>query len=311
MNLPTLVYHADWSSNASKRWGAKAALGSDGRYTASQPKPVNELADLFTNLRTEAGDAGCVFAGFDFPIGVPDHYAKRAEIANFRTFLPELSTEKWKDFFRVCDKLEQISVGRPFYPNHSRKGSSRQHLLNGHKAAGRIDLLRRCEIGGDGQRQACTLFWTLGGNQVGRAAITGWRDMLVPALKSKSVRIWPFDGELMSLFQPGSTVIAETYPAECYGWFDRKPIHGKTSLERRKEFASALRNWARTSQVAIQSELENAICSGFPLGKDDSFDAVVGLFGMLQVCLGKRNSGEPNDDIVRNIEGWILGRSNT
>ena len=40
---------------------------------------------------------------------------------------------------------------------------------------------------------------------------------------------------------------------------------------------------------------------------DDAFDAVVGLFGMLQVCLGRREPGEPNDRGVREIEGWILG----
>ena len=44
--------------------------------------------------------------------------------------------------------------------------------------------------------------------------------------------------------------------------------------------------------------------SGFPDG-DDSFDAVVGLFGMLHVCLGERDSGEPNDRAIREIEGWM------
>ena len=46
---------------------------------------------------------------------------------------------------------------------------------------------------------------------------------------------------------------------------------------------------------------------GFPQG-DDAFDAVVGLFGMLQVCLGQREPGEPDDRAIREIEGWILGR---
>jgi hypothetical protein len=119
VNLPNLVYHADWSSNASKRWCAKAILGPDGRYTASAPTPVGELANLFTNLRTEAGDDGCVFAGFDFLIGVPDHYAKRAEISNFRKLLPALNTEKWKDFFRVCDEREEISVNATKFRNKS------------------------------------------------------------------------------------------------------------------------------------------------------------------------------------------------
>ena len=45
-------------------------------------------------------------------------------------------------------------------------------------------LLRRCERGGNGHKQACCLFWTLGGNQVGKAAIIGWRDVLAPALRN-------------------------------------------------------------------------------------------------------------------------------
>ena len=62
---------------------------------------------------------------------------------------------------------------------------AQKHLLNGlgfnnHK----IDvLLRKCEIGRIGRRAACSLFWTLGGNQVGKGAIAGWRDLLGPALR--------------------------------------------------------------------------------------------------------------------------------
>ena len=42
-------------------------------------------------------------------------------------------------------------------------------------------------------------------------------------------------------------------------------------------------------------------------GADDPFDAVVGLFGLLNVVRGARASGEPDDPVVRRIEGWILG----
>jgi len=61
------------------------------------------------------------------------------------------------------------------------------------------------------------VFWTLGGKQVGRAAIIGWRDLLVPALQDPSIdlRLWPFDGDLVDLIAPGAMVVAETYPAEA------------------------------------------------------------------------------------------------
>jgi len=30
--------------------------------------------------------------------------------------------------------------------------------------------------------------------------------------------------------------------------------------------------------------------------------------GMLNVCLGERATGEPDEPAIREIEGWILGR---
>jgi hypothetical protein len=54
---------------------------------------------------------------------------------------------------------------------------------------------------------------------VGKAALKGWEQVPVPALIDNSVRLWPFQGKLESLFLPGRTFIEETYPAECYEWF--------------------------------------------------------------------------------------------
>jgi hypothetical protein len=78
VNHPNFVHHADWSSRSANRRCATATLGEDGRFTAFGPKPVGELHHLLKNLRTEAGEAGTVLAGFDFPIGAPAHYATRA-----------------------------------------------------------------------------------------------------------------------------------------------------------------------------------------------------------------------------------------
>ena len=208
---PTVVCHADWGGQDIKRWCAKAALGRDDRYTASAPELVGGPGLLIGRLRKEAGDAGCALAGFDFPIGLPAFYAKRAGITNFRALLPELGHGEWKDFYSVCDNAEQISVHRPFYPNGAYKGRRKEDLFRGHGVSSLEPLLRRCERGGGGHRQACCLFWTLGGNQVGKAAIAGWRDVLAPALRGeKPISIWPFDGPLPSLLAPGSVVVAET-----------------------------------------------------------------------------------------------------
>lgn len=305
---PALIYHADWGSKPSKRWCARAILGADESYTASGPTPVGEPTKLIENLKSAVGDTGIAFAGFDFPIGLPAHYAKRAGISKFRDFLPKLGLGVWKNFYNVCDTPKQISVRRPFYPNLSAEGQKQQYLLDAHNADTMLDLLRICERGGNGQRQACSLFWTLGAKAVGKAALKGWEHVLVPALKDNTVRLWPFEGSLNSLLQPGHTVIAETYPAECYSWFPSVPLASKTDMESRKEFGSNLLDWARGRKVRIEPQLCSSIKAGFPDGKDDAFDAVVGLFGMLQICLGLRNSGETDDKTLREIEGWNLGR---
>jgi len=302
------VYHADWGSKPSKRWCAKSVLGSDGAYTAFAPRLVGAPEDLLESLRKDAGESGIIFAGFDFPIGIPAHFAHRAGISSFRQWLPALGTSDWCQFYSVCDTPGEISTHRPFYPNGAYRGRRKQDLFAAHGASSGIDLMRQCERGGDGRKEACCLFWTLGGNQVGKAAILGWRSVLCPALIHRSdTRLWPFEGSLSSLMTIGTTVIAETYPAEVYRWFDDQPVR-KRSTNSRALFGSTLLKWADINSVHVDQALEIAIRTGFKVGDDDAFDAVVGLFGMLKVCLGQRSTGEPNDPVIRNIEGWILGR---
>jgi hypothetical protein len=65
-----LVYHADWGTTAKKRWCTRVGIVGDGHYTAFAPKPADSPVSVISTLRKEIGDAGCAFAGFDFPIGV-------------------------------------------------------------------------------------------------------------------------------------------------------------------------------------------------------------------------------------------------
>jgi hypothetical protein len=56
--------------------------------------------------------------------------------------------------------------------------------------------------------------------------------------------------------------------------------------------------------------LEASIRDGFGArpGGDDPFDTAVGLFGALNVMLGRRPAGEPADEELRRVEGWIFGQ---
>ncbi len=110
------------------------------------------------------------------------------------------------------------------------------------------------------------------------------------------------------MLKPGNIVIVETYPAECYGWFFQGGMKGKKrDAEVRKNVGGALFKWAGKANVKLNPDLTHTIEQGFPDG-DDAFDATVGLFGMLEVLRGERKPGDPNEDSVRKLEGWILGQ---
>jgi hypothetical protein len=256
--------------------------------------------------------------GFDFPIGLPIAYARLAGISDFLSALPDLGRGKWARFFDVAEKADEISLNRPFYP--MRPGGTRQQHLVGALTVGHIDELRRsCEMPRPGRRAACPLFWTLGGQQVGKGAISGWQEVLIPALLAKKTRatLWPFSGPLEDLLAREGVVLAETYPAEFYDHLGvafsnarRGERAGKRVQRDRAANATSLLGWAATTGVEVNTALRSEIEDGF--GKrangEDRFDAVVGLFGMLNIILGHRHPGYPTDEYIRRIEGWILGQ---
>jgi hypothetical protein len=159
------------------------------------------------------------------------------------------------------------------------------------------------------------MFWTLGGNQVGKAAISGWRELLAPVRRAGiDVAIWPFDGPLAALLRTHRFVVAETYPGEVYGHLDLRLAlrsrGGKRRQAARAGCAELLLAWAERAEVTLAPALVADIKAGFGSrpGADDRFDAVVGVCGMLNVLRGARPSGEPDHPVVRRIEGWILGQ---
>jgi hypothetical protein len=316
--LPTLVVHADWGSDPKKRWMAKAVLKEDGYFWASTPEPVGEPVTLLGRMLEEAGPQGSVLIGFDFPIGLPRRYAERCGFEDFITSLLQFGQGDWADFYLVAENPGQIGLGRPFYPR--RPGNSSQaHLL---QALGMqtIDELRRvCELPHAGRRAASPLFWTLGGQQVGKAAIIGWRDVLGPALRElgEKISIWPFAGKLFDLLQNGKIVIAETYPAEFYAQLGitfsthrSGQKSGKRSPADRAANAPILLKWAEKTGLLLSPQLHTSIRTGFghSPGGEDPFDAVVGLFGMLNVICKFRSYGEPPAEPWLKVEGWIMGQ---
>ena len=307
---PDLVVHADWSLDPRKRWYAAAALQADGHYLVSAPTRVGCLSSYFRRLRDNVAADATVLAGFDFPIGLLARYADKVGVTDFVDALPRFGHGEWDEFYCPAKSRSSISTRRPFYPAGSTGGTKKQHLIEALDFASDDDLRRHCERNANAQ----ALFWLVGAKQVGKAAISGWRDLLAPALANDTeLSIWPFDGPLSYLLARPGIVVAETYPAAMYRHLDlevRQSSRKKTSRSDRANDAPTMRAWARDRDVRLESQLEDALADGLRSdgSGDDRFDAVVGLFGMLDVVLGNLASGEPRNDTTK-IEGWILGYS--
>ena len=308
MNMPPVIAHADWGTNPKKRQVAVAELSIEGYYNVESLAPAQTEARMGGDLRfgLNVTGAGQLLVGFDLPLGFPRAYAERAGIISFPDFLPSIGSGPWQRFAEVAVLADEVSLQRPFYP--ARPGGTLQsHLYDG-LGLTREQIRRRCD-GND----AATMFWTLGGNQVGKAALAGWS--YLSAVPAESIRYWPFHGSLTTLLDgdPNTTVVAETYPRLFYEHF-RSGFSGKGSKTKREDrlrWIPGLLRWADSLGVTWRSEIFRQVEAGFSddITGEDQFDAVVGLLGMISVVTGAVKPGEPQDDpAVTSVEGWMLGR---
>jgi hypothetical protein len=289
-----------------------ALLQSDRAAEVFAPESVGEPRTLLQRLH--ARERLPVFVGFDFPIGVPRAYARRLGVTGFKQLLCEIGSGEFSTFFDLAEKPQEISLTRPFYPRRP-GGTCQQHLVAGLGVGSYEDLLRVCERGTATRGRACSLFWTLGGQQVGRAALAGWREVLQPACCGEvDCSLWPFDGSLGRLLNERPLVVAETYPAEAgihlgigaagRGWSKRNPSD-------RAKLARPLINAASAGRIRLAPELLSQIEEGFGSSADgeDRFDALVGVLSMINVAAGRRSDGAPADQLIKSVEGWILGQA--
>jgi hypothetical protein len=304
-----LLIHADWSVSAGKRWVASAAR-RDGGWTVEAPEPVG-LSAVFLDKAFDAGAIRRVLLGFDFPIGVPSAYGVRTGFRNFREMLLALGTGAWSPFFDVARSPEEISVTRPCYPFSSAKGVSRAELVAGLGASTFDDLLRACERRTQHRQAACSLFWTLGGNQVGKGALTGWKELIQPAVL-QGAGLWPFDGDLAELARTPCLVLAETYPAEAYRMVGAQflPRQSKRRQTDRRGKAKPVLAWAERHGVIFNTQVTAELEDGFGSGQngEDRFDALLGLLKMVEVAEGRRPERTERLEAEIAWEGWILGR---
>ncbi len=303
-----LAVHADWSVDARKRWHA-AAIRDGAVWRLRAPEPVGEVTTWIARLR--ALGAGPVALGVDLPLGLPRLYVRaHVDDVDFPAFLQGLRERP--GFFDVCDTLEDIAPGRPFYPQRGVKGMRRA----AHAAALGLDgaegLSRRCDRATATRPAGAPLFWTLGANQTGKAAIAAWRDWLLPELAAGAdIALWPFAGDFRDLLGRHAVVVAETYPAEAMRHLGLRMGGSKRRQADRRALADALGAVMMRLAVAPDAALGAMMAEGFgaDAAGEDRFDAVIGVLGVINVIAGHRPDGVPDDPWLRRWEGWVLGQT--
>jgi hypothetical protein len=312
-----LALHADWSRHPAKRWMTRA-LRRDGAWHAEAPEPVGEPGSLLRRLRAQADDGSIAF-GIDCPLGLPRAYVQRhpGPYRHFRDFLAAL--DDMPELAQVCATLDEVSALRPFYPQRGLRGMSRAAHAAALGLADASSLSRRCDRATATRAAGAPVFWTLGANQSGKAAISAWRDLVLPALREvpERLHLWPFDGDVAawsSSAVAGCVMLAETYPAEA---LDQLRLRlrgrdGRGSKRRQPDRAGlsdALRTTLASLQVRLSARLEAGLDAGFgaDAAGEDRFDSVLGLICVLSVLSGQRADHVPEDPWVRRWEGWVLG----
>ncbi len=304
-----LAAHADWSVDPRKRWVAIARRTADG-WRLGAPRLVGDVAG-FPDALIRAAKGGAVALGVDLPVGVPRAYAAGLAEADFPSFLA--GTASRPDFYRVCETLAEVGPDRPFYPARGRKGMTRA----AHAAAlglppdGRA-LSRLCDRATAERPAGAPVFWTLGANQSGKAAMAAWRDLLLPAVTGGGrIRLWPFDGPFRALLAPGHIALAETYPAEALRHLSVRLRGSKRRQADRRAVAEAMHAAMSRLGVRPDAAMVAAVEDGFGADSagEDRFDCTLGVLCVINVLAGHRPDTAPDDPWVRRWEGWVLGQT--
>ncbi len=274
-----------------------------GQGSVLHVEPVGDLATLLPRLLA-AGRP--VALGVDFPIGLPRAYADGLP-GDFPAFLRDAPPA----FFDVANTITEVSRPRPFYPRRGQFGMTRLAHAQALGFVTTAELSRQCDRATATRPAGAPLFWTLGANQTGKAAISAWLGLLRPALAGPDPpALWPFDGPFRALLGPGRVAIAETYPAEALRQLGLTLPGSKRRHADRLAFMPALRD-AMTRHGADPDSALSALLDtgmGADAAGEDRLDCVLGVLCVLRVLQGALDAAPPDPAVTR-WEGWVLGQA--
>ena len=307
MSAATIAAHADWSTDPRKRWLAVARRQGEAWHLAA-PEPVGDLATFSARLLARA-EGGAVALGVDLPLGLPRAFVARHALPDdFPSFLRHLDPS----FLEVCETLAEAGPHRPFYPRRGLRGMTRAAHAAALGLQGAHELSRLCDRATAERPAGAPLFWTLGANQAGKAAISAWRDWLIPALNGPAPpRLWPFEGPFRGLLTPGTLAIAETYPAEALRHLALRLPGSKRRQPDRAALAGPLAAAMARLAVLPDATLLAQLQDGFGPRPDgeDRLDCILGALAVINVLQGHRPDTPPPDPWLTTWEGWVLGQT--
>lgn len=297
-----VIAGADWSVHpAGRRMVIARHIGGGGgreRYRIEGPAPVGALDSLADRL-TDHGRLRA-WLGIDVPIGLPAAYLQAAGLQDFRAALAAFGQGLWADVYRPSDRPR---LHRPFYPaSRAPRGTHRKGVWLAGVGAGAAAFMRDFDRAMGG----ASLFWLIGPNQVGKATISAWRDLLAPA--APTLGLWPFDGPLSDCFAGAPLTVAEVYPALGYRLFGlaiAKPGARKGDPGARAACAPVLRRRCRLLAAGLAPETGALLDQGFE--SDDDFDAFIATLIMIAAGQGRIANQAPARTRQNRTEGWVLG----
>lgn len=288
---PAWILAADWGGTAKKRCVFEAAVSE------RVVRHVKPPADGWTleSLAAEASRrSGPVLIGIDASLGVPASYLAAARrvfrLGRASTFLDLIRSvpDSWFVERRTW------SVEQPFIAVPKGAGSLTRITRTALKLD--VQLRRALEV----QTKAKSTFLVSGiPGTVGSGSRDVWR-----ALRTSSLRVWPFDGELSVLLRGREPVLAECYPRIAYATAlldgPRAPLGiAKTDAAVRRRAVEALAHarWLMRARVRLEDQVEMQ-------ASEDAFDAGITAAALLRIVL---EGLPPHAPVDRLAEGGILG----